>query len=72
MSAVGAVSFYAYAPYNALDEGEDATSTDDEYLLGTVALSSNDEKALYSKLYQIQKNRESTPGVKERIKGVFK
>ena len=33
---------------------------------------SNDEKALYSKLYQIQKNRESTPGVKERIKGVFK
>ena len=39
-------SFYAYAPYNALDEGEDATSTDDdEYLLGTVALASNDAKA---------------------------
>lgn len=33
---------------------------------------SNEEKVLYQKLYEIQKNRASNMGVKERLKGVFK
>ena len=33
---------------------------------------SNEEKALYQKLYEIQTNRSANMGVKERLKGVFK
>ncbi len=33
---------------------------------------SNEEKALYQKLYEIQKGKESSKSVKEKIKGVFK
>ena len=33
---------------------------------------SNEEKVLYQKLYEIQKNKEGKPSVKERLKGVFK
>jgi len=33
---------------------------------------SNEEKSLYQKLYEIQKGKESSKSVKEKIKGVFK
>ena len=33
---------------------------------------SNEEKALYQKLYEIQTGRKTKDSVKERIKGVFK
>ena len=33
---------------------------------------SNEEKALYQKLYDINKNKSSNKSVKEKIKGVFK
>ena len=33
---------------------------------------SNEEKALYQKLYEIQTGKESTKSVKEKLKGVFK